>query len=119
MAEGEQHPPSREAILRQEYHSQTARIPWRELQTYYARGSVVSVTEGLDLVEVAVQLGLDNAARFEQWIAAGEIAAVSEAQALAWYEREASLWAVVAAPWVLVQEKYGEEKSEEENSLDE
>lgn len=100
---------SREALLRQEYHGQTARIAWHELQTYYARGSVVGVAQGLDLVEVAVQLGLDNTARFQQWIDSGQVAGVSEDQALRWYNDKAVLWAVVAAPWVLVQEKHTKE----------
>ena len=98
-------PDDREGLLRREYHSQTARIRWHELQTYYAHGSVVRVAARLDLVEVAVQLGLDNTARFEQWIAAGEVCPVSDEQALAWYQADAELWAVVAAPWVLVQDK--------------
>jgi len=93
----------REDRLRNEFHGQTARIPWRDLQTYYAHGSVVSVAAGLNLVEVAVQLGLDNTSRFQAWIEAGDVAPVSDQQALAWYENNAELWAVVAAPWVLVQ----------------
>ena len=95
----------RRELLRREYHAQTARIPWRELQTYYAHGNVIAVSPSLDLVEVAVQLGLDNTARFQGWIDAGDVASVSDGQALAWYEGEAELWAVVAAPWVLVQDR--------------
>jgi hypothetical protein len=94
---------ARAARLRGEYHAQTARIPWRELQTHYARGSVIAVADPLDLVEVAVQLGLDNTDAFQDWIDAGEIAAVGDAQARAWFDSDAELWAVVAAPWVLVQ----------------
>lgn len=93
----------REAKLRQEYHSQTARIHWHDLQTYYAHGSVVSVAPPLNLVEVAVQLGLDNTSIFQGWIETGDVAAVSDEQALAWYDTNQELWAVVAAPWVLVQ----------------
>lgn len=95
----------REALLRREFLGQTARIPWRDLQTYYAHGAVIRVGPDLDLVEVAVQLGLDNKARFETWTGAGQVAPVSEAEALAWFEVEATLWAVVAAPWVLVQQR--------------
>ncbi len=100
MAEDEDY----EDFLRQEFHSQTAKIRWHELQTYYAHGNVVRVAEGLDLVEVAVQLGLDNTQQFQDWIAEHRIAAVHDEQALAWYEADAVLWAVVAPPWVLVQE---------------
>ena len=95
--------PGREALLRREFMGQTAQIRWHELQTYYAHGSVVSVDAGLDLVEVAVQLGMDNADRFRAWIEAGQVAPVSDSQALAWYEGDETVWAVVAVPWVLVQ----------------
>ena len=101
MAEPEE---SREDLLRREYLGQTARIPWRDLQTHYARGSVVLVAPGLDLVEVAVQLGLDNTTRFQQWIDGGQVSAASDELARRWFEDERELWAVVAAPWVLVQE---------------
>ncbi|RLA51190.1 MAG: DUF2288 domain-containing protein [Gammaproteobacteria bacterium] len=93
----------REALLRQEYHGQTSRIRWHDLQTYYAHGSVICVAPGLDLVEVAVQLGLDNVAGFQAWTESGEVAPVNDQQALAWYEANEELWVVVAPPWVLVQ----------------
>ena len=98
---------SREQLLRDEYHQQTARIPWHELQTYYAAGSVVRVGGDLNLVEVAVQLGMDNTEQFQAWIAAGDVAAVSEAESQVWFDSNPTLWAVVAAPWVLVQDKAG------------
>lgn len=98
-------PEDREALLRQEYLSQTARINWHDLQTYYAHGSVVAVNAELDLVEVAVQLGLDNAEQFQDWIAEHKITPVHDEQALAWYEANQELWAVVAPPWVLVQRR--------------
>lgn len=101
--EPEMEAPDREALLRGEYHRQTARIHWQELQTWYARGSVICVDSALNLVEVAVQLGLDNTARFEQWIGDGSVAPVSDEQARAWYATNRELWAVVAPPWVLVQ----------------
>ena len=93
----------REARLRSEYHAQTARIRWHELQTHFAGGRVVVVAPGTDLVEVAVQLGMDNTDAFTAWIADGQVSGVSEEQALAWYAADADVWAVVAAPWVLVQ----------------
>lgn len=93
----------RETLLRREYRSQTAGICWRDLQIHFAAGSVIVVSPELDLVEVAVQLGMDNAALLRGWIEAGDVAGVSNEQALAWYESSASLQAVVAAPWVLVQ----------------
>ena len=98
-------PEDRETLLRSEYLSQTARINWHDLQTYYAHGSVVNVGPELDLVEVAVQLGLDTTEQFQQWIADGQVAPVHDEQALVWYQANQALWAVVAPPWVLVQQK--------------
>ncbi len=93
----------REALLRREFHGQTARIAWHELQTAYARGSVIEVGAHLDLVEVAVQLGLDNTAQFHEWIAQGAIVAPDDEQARRWFDENPTIWAVVAPPWVLVQ----------------
>ena len=95
---------SREDLLREEFHNQTARIAWHDLQTYYARGSVIRVGEALNLVEVAVQLGMDNTGQFQTWIEAGAIASVEESEAKTWFDSNPTLWAVVAAPWVLVQD---------------
>jgi hypothetical protein len=94
---------SREDLLRDEFHQQTARIAWHDLQTYYARGNVIRIGEGLNLVEVAVQLGMDNTGQFQAWIEAGAIATVLESEAQAWFDSNPKLWTVVAAPWVLVQ----------------
>ena len=98
-------PEDRATLLRNEYMSQTARINWHDLQTYYAHGSVVAVSAELDLVEVAVQLGLDNIDQFQDWIAEHKVTPVHDEQALAWYEANQELWAVVAPPWVLVQQR--------------
>jgi hypothetical protein len=99
---------SREALLRQEYHGQTARLPWAELERYFAAGRVIEVAPALDLVEVAVQLGLDNVARFEAWTCAAEVQPLSDSAAAALAAENAEVWAVVAAPWVLVQRLPGD-----------
>ncbi|MBQ0747985.1 MAG: DUF2288 domain-containing protein [Marinobacter sp.] len=84
---------------------ETSRIRWHELQTYYARGQVVRVGSNLDLLDVACDLVADNRALFEQWLTAGDVGDVSPELARAWYDRNTELWAVVIAPWVLVQDR--------------
>ena len=107
MAELDRGPATYEGLdgeaLRAEFHAQTARIAWRELQPHYARGAVVLVAPSLDLVDVAVQLQRDNREGFEAWITDGRIAGVSDECAADWYETNPEVWAVVVAPWVLVQ----------------
>ena len=93
------------ARLRQEFHAQTSRIPWHDLQTHYASGSVVRVDSQLDLIEVAVALQLDDKSRFEAWIASAEVVSISDRQGRDWYAENPDLWTVVAPPWVLVQQR--------------
>lgn len=84
---------------------ETAQIPWRDLQTFFARGQVVLVSDTLDLLDVGEALAADDKARFEQWMSKGQVGEVPAERAQAWYDAEADLWAVVIAPWVLVQDR--------------
>lgn len=84
---------------------ETAQIAWRELQRYFASGAAMQIASELDLVEVAYQMSEDNREQVAQWVQAGQLGPVKDAQALAWYEADAVVWAVVVRPYVLVQEK--------------
>jgi hypothetical protein len=64
---------------------------------------VVAVGDGLDLVEVALRVALDDSKTVAGWMAAQQLGPVSDAQALAWLEQDAELWTVVVKPWILVQ----------------
>ncbi len=100
-----EHPSSDE--LKARLNLETSRINWHELQTYYARGHVVRVSPELDLLDVAAQLTADNKAQFEHWMKQNQVGEVAPDLARDWYERNAELWAVVVAPWVLVQDRSG------------
>jgi hypothetical protein len=89
--------------LRKEFHQQTARINWHELQPHYARGAVVVVAPGTDLVEVAMQLRLDNKEQFQHWMDAAEVGGVTDEHARQLHQQNPAMWAVVVPPWVLVQ----------------
>lgn len=94
---------NQQEIFRAKVNLETSQIPWKELQRFFASGSALVVAEDLDLVEVAFQMSEDNAAQIRQWMEAGKFGKVSDAQAAAWYEADALMWAVVVSPWVLVQ----------------
>ena len=83
---------------------ETAKIDWTELQRFYARGEVIAVDQSLDLIEVACQLHQDNKPQVEDWLQQGLLARASDQQAQQWHDQQALLWAVVIAPWVLVQQ---------------
>ncbi len=90
--------------LRARLNAETGRLAWRELQRHFARGAVLRVAAGLDLVEVAVRFVADDRAAVAGWLASGTVRPAGTDDAQGWHDRQASFWAVVAAPWVLVQE---------------
>jgi len=91
-------------ILRAKLNLETARLAWPELERHFARGSVIKVTPGMDLVDAALNVAENNAATVKAWLADGRIARVELSDAADWYARQPTFWAVVVAPWVLVQE---------------
>lgn len=97
--------PENDTDLRLKVNSETARLPWRELEKHFAQGNVVWVANELDLVEVAVRISHDDKATIVQWMADCKVAKVSDQQALSWQAADASLWAVVVSPFILVQEE--------------
>lgn len=97
--------PDKDTELRHKVNRETARLPWSELTRHFAAGNVVWIADELDLVEVAVRVAHDDKASVGQWMAAGQIAKVSDAQAHEWLETDASLWACVVSPFILVQQQ--------------
>ena len=95
---------TQQEILRAKVNLETSRIAWKELQRFFASGGAIAVSSDLDLVEVAFQISEDNKKQVAQWLAESKIGPVNDAQALAWYEADADVWAVVVSPYVLVQE---------------
>ncbi|MEN9423895.1 MAG: hypothetical protein RL122_1278 [Pseudomonadota bacterium] len=90
--------------LKDRLNLETARITWSELERYFASGKVIHVAATLDLIEVATSIAEDNAAAVKQWMEAQQVDVLNDATALQWVEQQPdNLWAVVLAPWVLVQ----------------
>lgn len=83
---------------------ETAKIPWKELQFLFAAGKAIYVDTELDLVKVATEISNDNEAVVENWMQQNQIMPVPDDKAKTWVEEDASVWAVVVKPWVLVQE---------------
>jgi hypothetical protein len=91
-------------LLRAQLNGETGKLTWKELERHFARGVVIRVARGLDLVEVAARIAQDDKAAIERWMNEGLIGRASTEEALDWNQRQASFWAVVVAPWVLAQE---------------
>lgn len=91
--------------LHTKLNRETARMRWKELQVYFAGGTVIAVSDELDLVEVALRVTRDDKAAVAQWMAESRVGKVSDAQAAAWLDADALLWTVVVRPWILVQQE--------------
>jgi hypothetical protein len=89
--------------LLQKLNHETAKIPWRDLQRFFAQGNAIAVGPGLDLLQVAVAVSEDQSGLVESWLQGGQLAKVSDEQALQWHDDDSLVWTVVVKPWVLVQ----------------
>jgi hypothetical protein len=94
---------SKQEIFRAKVNLETAQMPWRDMQRYFAGGAALFVSAELDLVETAFQMSEDNAVLIGQWMSQGQFGKVTDEQARTWLDTDAMLWAVVVSPWVLVQ----------------
>ena len=83
--------------------SETAKIPWLELQRFFAAGKVMLVAAELDLVDVAYAFQLDDIEQVRTWTDSQQVSPVNDDQAKHWVANDALLWTVVVKPWVLVQ----------------
>ena len=92
-------------VLRAKLNGETAKVSWAELQRHHARGLVVKVAGGLDLIDVAVAMAQDDGASVSRWMQTGQLSKTTDEQAQDWLQRDPALWSVVVAPWVLVQER--------------
>ncbi len=91
-------------LLRAKLNLETAQLPWSELERHFARGDVIKVAIGIDLIEAALNVAENKVDSVQAWLAEGRIARAEMSDAEDWHARQPMFWAVVVAPWVLVQE---------------
>ena len=95
--------PLKDTELHDKINRETARVRWSELERHFANGAVVWVSEELDLVHVALHIAHDDKEHIARWMSEGKLAKVSDVQAETWLAADATLWASVVSPFVLVQ----------------
>lgn len=84
-------------------NGQTGRIHWHELQRYFARGVVREVSADIDLIQAGKAIIDNDTQTVEGWIAQDRLRVPEDDQAQRWFEDNVEVWALVIAPWVLVQ----------------
>lgn len=85
--------------------AETAEISWQELQPFFARGALLWVSASLDLIEAAQAMVENRQDQVATWLADERLAKVEVERAQDLLNRDPALWAVVVAPWVLIQER--------------
>ena len=90
--------------LRAHLHGETSKLPWVDLEKHFARGVVFKVEKGTDILDVAIIMSRDDKDSLEQLINDKKVQGAEIEDAINWHETEASLWTIVIAPFVLVQE---------------
>ncbi|MGI9319041.1 MAG: DUF2288 domain-containing protein [bacterium] len=93
-----------ELTKEQKANLETGRISWVELQPHFARGSVIVTDANLDLVKIAAGVIEDNSAWISKLMQENQLRKPDMVDAEHWHLDEREFWAVVVAPWVLVQE---------------
>ena len=88
----------------QKANLETARIEWQSLQRQFAQGLLLLVDTSCDLVNTAGCFIDDDKGHVEALLSEGLLRKASMEDAARWQENDAVLWAVVVAPWVLVQD---------------
>jgi len=86
-------------------NQETGEINWTELQRHFAHGSVVVVAKEEDLVQVAQYFSTNQEDSIKSLLDAERIHRATDDDAKRWNDSKQNFWAVVLAPWVLVQEK--------------
>lgn len=82
---------------------ETGKIEWELLAPQFESGDLVFIDESLDLVMVAYCFAEDKKQQVAAWMGAGQLSRVTAEQAAPWNEENPTFWAVVVAPWVLIQ----------------
>ena len=95
--------PENDTELHDKINRETGRIPWSELVRHFAQGNVIYISEELDLIDVALRVSHDDKTSIERWMSEGKVAKVSDLQAQTWTSADATLWASVVHPFILVQ----------------
>ncbi|QJD28874.1 DUF2288 domain-containing protein [Methylococcus geothermalis] len=93
-----------DASLYAKLNQDAGKLTWPEMQPHFARGAVIRVAPELDLIEVGAVMATDETEILSRWIRDGRVGRATEVEARDWNERGPLFWAVVIAPWVLVQE---------------
>lgn len=83
-------------------NNETGKINWKELQPHFARGALLHLETGFDLIDTAAALIRDDKSAIFPMIEEGVLGKLADEKAQSFADHD-RFWAVVVAPWVLIQ----------------
>jgi len=83
-------------------NQQTGKITWQELQPYFAKGSLLALQSGFDMIEIAMSLIQDDKTTILPLIEGQVLGQLNDLTAQSLQPNDA-FWGLVVAPWVLIQ----------------
>ncbi len=89
--------------IRKKLEKEVGPAHWKVIRPHFLRGAVIIVSPDLDLIDVAVSLAKDDAAKIESWINAGKLTKPTPEDANQWEDGGEELKSLVVDPFVLVQ----------------
>lgn len=92
------------AKSREELLQECAPIAYKEIEQFFARGTLVLVSQNTDIIDVALIVQADNSKALDSLIRQGKVIRVHDEHAIKWNKNNTLLMAITAVPWLLVQE---------------
>ncbi len=83
---------------------ETGKLTWPELEQFFAKGVIVCVDKKQDLIKIAAALAEDQTVKITELLETRIIKKPNIEQAKLWHQNRQAFWAVVVAPWVMIQE---------------
>ncbi len=88
--------------LKEKLNCETAEVSWKELKAHFERGAVIRVAGPVDLIDVAVKMSEDDTQSIEALLRKQQLIRLGQDD-IKDFRDEDCFWAVVVAPWVIVQ----------------
>lgn len=94
-----------QAKTKDELRSALDQAEWSWIKPHYLRDAVIVVAAGLDILDVAVAVANDEAAKVNAWISRGALSKPTPKDVSEWDGNEGSrkFSAIVIQPYVLIQ----------------
>lgn len=95
--------PKEELVMK--LNGETAIVAWKEIERFFAKGNLLLIEQGVDLINCAADLSLDNAEAIKPLIDSEKIQRMPIEFVKENCQPETEFWSVVVAPYVLAQLK--------------